>query len=146
MTKVTPAYLKSLIVNTEYVHQGVLTICTLTLKNGFNVVGTSACVDESNYNQEVGDKVAFEDAFDKIWVLEGYLLKQKMYEQKQPSQVKLRNGNAAQIVHESDFGKLLVVEFNGDELPPTHWHNADGSYWADAQSDLDIVEGVDGLH
>ena len=143
MTKVTPEYLKSLIINTEYVHQGVLTICTLTLKNGFNVVGTSACVDEANYNQEIGDKVAFEDAFDKIWVLEGYLLKQKMYEQKQ-AKTKLRNGNDVQIVYESDFGKLLVVEFNGDELPPVHWHNADGSYHKgdDNQeeiNDLDII-------
>lgn len=137
MTKVTPEYLKSLIINTEYVHQGVLTICMLTLKNGFNVVGKSAY-----YNQEIGDKVAFEDAFDKIWVLEGYLLKQKMYEQKQ-AKTKLRNGNDAQIVYESDFGKLLVVEFNGDELPPVHWHNANGSYWADEPSELDIVEGLD---
>ncbi|HHT7692452.1 hypothetical protein ACFGXG_08305 [Pasteurella multocida] len=54
--------------------------------------------------------------------------------------VKLRNGNDAEIVYESDFGKLLVVEKTGDELPAVHWHNADGSFYADCESDLDIVE------
>lgn len=55
-------------------------------------------------------------------------------------QVTLRNGNQAQIVYESPFGKWLVVEFNDDELPPTHWHNADGSFYADMESDVDIIK------
>lgn len=42
--------------------------------------------------------------------------------------VTLRNGNYAEIVYKSPFGKLLVVEQTGDELPAVHWHNADGSY------------------
>lgn len=42
--------------------------------------------------------------------------------------IKLRNGNAGTIVYESPFGKLLIVEHNGDELPPSHWHNADGTF------------------
>ena len=54
--------------------------------------------------------------------------------------VTLRNGNTGTIVYESKFGKLLIVEHNGDELPPTHWHNADGSFYADAQSPLDVVD------
>ena len=50
------------------------------------------------------------------------------------NKIKLRNGNAGTIVYESPFGKLLIVEHNGDELPPSHWHNADGT------SDLDVVQ------
>lgn len=46
--------------------------------------------------------------------------------------VTLRSGNAGTVVYESQFGKLLIVEHNGDELPPTHWHNANGSFYADA--------------
>ena len=53
--------------------------------------------------------------------------------------VRLRNGNPADIIYQSTFGKLLVVEYNGDELSPVHWHNADGSFYADAESDLDII-------
>lgn len=54
------------------------------------------------------------------------MLKQRLHEQSQGF-VTLRNGNAAQIVYTSPFGKLLVVEQTGDELPTVHWHNADGS-------------------
>ncbi|HDR1419799.1 TPA: hypothetical protein ACY37W_002161 [Pasteurella multocida] len=53
--------------------------------------------------------------------------------------VKLRNGNDAEIVYESDFGKLLVVEYIDDELPAVHWHNSNGSFYADCESSLDIV-------
>lgn len=58
----------------------------------------------------------------------------------QDKTVTLRNGNAGTVVYESRFGKLLIVEHNGDELPPTHWHNANGSFYADAQSPFDVVD------
>jgi len=55
-------------------------VCVLTLKNGFTVTGESACASPENYNQEIGEKIAKENAVDKIWPLEGYLLKQKLFE------------------------------------------------------------------
>ena len=58
-----------------------LTVCCLTLQNGFTVTGESACASPENFNAEIGEKIAFEQARDKIWVLEGYLLKQKLFEQ-----------------------------------------------------------------
>ena len=33
-----------------------------------------------NYNEEIGNKIARENAREKVWLLEGYLLKQKLYE------------------------------------------------------------------
>jgi len=57
-----------------------LTVCCLTLKNGFTVTGESACASPENFNQEIGEKIAYEQARNKIWVLEGYLLKQKLYQ------------------------------------------------------------------
>lgn len=60
----------------------VLTVCVLTLKNGFTVTGESACASSENYDKEIGEKIAKENAVEKIWVLEGYLLKQKLYENK----------------------------------------------------------------
>ena len=58
----------------------VLTICVLTLKNGFTVTGESACADPSNYNQEIGERLAREQAKNKIWPLMGYSLRQELYE------------------------------------------------------------------
>lgn|GEM_PF-1066234 len=63
---------------------------------------------------------------------------------KQGDIVKLRNGQLCDVVYETQFGKLLLVERAYTEEPPlTHWHNADGSFYADDVSPLDVVEVVD---
>ena len=54
-----------------------LTVCCLTLINGFNVTGESACASIENFDQEVGERLALEQAKNKIWSLEGYLLRQR---------------------------------------------------------------------
>jgi hypothetical protein len=59
---------------------GRTTICQLTLENGFTVEGKSACVDAANYNQHLGEKYAYEDALNKIWAFEGYLLAERMFQ------------------------------------------------------------------
>jgi len=57
-----------------------LTVCCITLKNGFTVTGESACVSPENFDADIGERIAFDKARDKIWALEGYLLKQKFFE------------------------------------------------------------------
>lgn len=59
------------------------TICVLTLMNGFQVTGESACVDPRNFNQAKGREIARQKAKDKVWLLEGYLLQQREYEKSQ---------------------------------------------------------------
>jgi len=56
------------------------TVCQLHLESGFVVLGTSACVDPSKYNQALGEKYSYEDAINKMWPLEGYLLSEKIYQ------------------------------------------------------------------
>ncbi|QBZ71266.1 hypothetical protein HOV38_gp11 [Raoultella phage RP180] len=58
-----------------------LTFCVLVLKNGFTVTGESACASPENFDAEIGRKIARQNAVNKIWMLEGYLLKQKLLEQ-----------------------------------------------------------------
>lgn len=57
-----------------------LTCCVLTLKNGYTVTGESACASPENFDEELGRKIARRQAEVKIWALEGYLLKQRLYE------------------------------------------------------------------
>lgn len=84
MQKLTLDYIKSLIVNTEYRRFGdTLTVCVLTLRNGFIVTGKSACIHTENFDESIGKIVAYDDAVDKIWELEGYLAVQRNYEAKQ---------------------------------------------------------------
>lgn len=57
-----------------------LTACCLTLTNGFNVLGESACASEQNFDADLGRRLAYDNAVNKIWPLEGYLLRQRLYE------------------------------------------------------------------
>lgn len=59
----------------------LLTICVLVLANGFTVTGESACASPENFDAAIGRKIARGHAVDKIWLLEGYLLKQSLFEQ-----------------------------------------------------------------
>ena len=56
------------------------TVCQLTLQNGFTVEGQSACVSLANFDAEIGNKFAREDAVRKIWQLEGYLLAERLFQ------------------------------------------------------------------
>ncbi|MEI1691276.1 Gp49 family protein [Acinetobacter nosocomialis] len=57
-----------------------LTFCTIVLENGFSVTGESACVAPENFDPFIGQEVAYKNAREKIWQLEGYLLKEKLYQ------------------------------------------------------------------
>ena len=63
----------------EFIVHGVMTICILTLKNGFLVEGISACADPASFNKDLGEDIAFKNARDKMWPLMGYALKEEMY-------------------------------------------------------------------
>lgn len=56
-----------------------LTVCCLTLRNGFTVTGTSACIHYVDFNAELGRKYAREEAFKRAWDHEAYMLKQRMF-------------------------------------------------------------------
>lgn len=68
----------------------VITFCVLVLKNGYAVTGESACASPANFDAEIGKKIARQNAVNKIWQLEGYLLKQKLYEQSSDQEDKLQ--------------------------------------------------------
>ena len=83
--RLTPGLIDAAIADEDYHVFGdtCLTVCCLTLQNGFTVTGESACASPENFNAEIGRKIARENARNKIWVLEGYLLKQNLHEANQ---------------------------------------------------------------
>jgi len=58
----------------------LVTTCFIIMENGFKVEGVSACVDPALYDETLGRSCAYENAFEKLWQLEGYLLKEAMYQ------------------------------------------------------------------
>lgn len=83
--RVTPEWIDSVILDEAYyIFPGTqLTVCCLTLKNGYTVIGESACAIPKNFNKELGENLAKLNAKGKIWALEGYLLKQRQLENKE---------------------------------------------------------------
>lgn len=55
-----------------------LTFCVLVLRNGFTVTGESACVSPENFDAEIGRKIARQHAVDKVRMLEGYVLRERL--------------------------------------------------------------------
>jgi len=50
------------------------TLVTVKLENGFVLTESSACVDKTNYNQEIGKEICLKKIEDKLWEIEGYKL------------------------------------------------------------------------
>lgn len=78
--RLNPDMIDATIVSEQYhVFPGTtLTVCALTLRNGFIVVGESAAASPENFDKAIGRKIARENARNKIWAFEGYLLREKL--------------------------------------------------------------------
>lgn len=87
--RVTPQAISDTIVSAAYYvfPNTTLTICVLTLRNGFTVTGESAAASPANFDKELGQKIAYGHARDKIWALEGYLLRERLSVGPEPTQV-----------------------------------------------------------
>jgi hypothetical protein len=80
--RITPDHIKKKI-KSEYYHRvpgTTLTICVLTLENGFTVIGESAAASPENFDEELGQQIALRNAENKIWALEGYLLREMLHQ------------------------------------------------------------------
>lgn len=78
--RLTPTLIDETVVSEQYhvFPATTLTVCALTLRNGYIVTGESAAASPENFNQEIGRKIARENARNKIWGLEGYLLRERL--------------------------------------------------------------------
>lgn len=67
----------------EYAYfDNTMTIVVVKLPCGFKVTGQTSCVDPANFNKTRGEKYALENARYKLCELEGYLLANKIHEEK----------------------------------------------------------------
>lgn len=80
MSKITEQDVDRAIDNVTY-HRlsGRTTVCVLTLANGFEIIGQSACADPREFDEVKGRRYALENARSKVWELEGYRLREALY-------------------------------------------------------------------
>ncbi|CAB4152437.1 Phage protein (N4 Gp49/phage Sf6 gene 66) family [uncultured Caudovirales phage] len=78
--RVTPTRIREVVKDAKFFRlTRTLTVCVLELENGFTVTGESACASPENFNEEIGNKIARENAESKVWALEGYLLRDQLF-------------------------------------------------------------------
>ncbi|MDO4896332.1 MAG: Gp49 family protein [Moraxella sp.] len=122
MKSITKEFLESEIVSVEYQRgQGTLTHCYITVKNGFTFTGESACVDEASFDKEIGEKFAYENAFEKMWHPYGFWLKQSLNDVL-PVGVEVLPDGA-----EFDFGLAINLLKDGKKVARKGW-NGKGMY------------------
>lgn len=107
--RLTLADIESKIVKTHFhiVPETTTTICTLVLANGFTVVGKSACVSPENFDKAIGEDIARNDAVEKVWELEGYLLKEREFERGASPQERVTKERAEVATRLRDLTALL---------------------------------------
>tara|TARA_R110000782_G_scaffold164974_5_gene256902 strand:- start:707 stop:1387 length:681 start_codon:yes stop_codon:yes gene_type:complete len=105
--RVTPEHVNSVISIVEYhvFANSTLTVCCITLDNGFTVTGESACASPENYDKQLGEKIAYDNAKSKIWMLEGYLLKDRLHSLSRLNNDVVNSTMAADYF--TDFGKFF---------------------------------------
>jgi hypothetical protein len=78
--RLSPDKIDAVIVGEDYhVFPGTtMTVCALKLRNGYVVVGESAAASPENFDAAIGKRIARDNARNKIWALEGYLLRSQL--------------------------------------------------------------------
>lgn len=111
MNSIDIAYLVNRMEDVAYTHipGTTITICTIRMGNGYTVVGESACVSAANFDESLGRKYAYNNAVDKLWPLEGYLLAER-----------LRQEERGDLNH--DMGWVLRQLKNGKKVMRRGWN------------------------
>ena len=64
----------------EYVHLGLkTTVCCITLTNGFEIIGSSACVNPADFTTATGREWARKAAMDKLEEFEALMAQQRAF-------------------------------------------------------------------
>jgi len=89
--KVTKEYIESRITSVHFAVPELpggprQTVAYITIENGHISTGESWCTDPANFDREMGEQIAYENAFRKLWELEGYLLNERMFQENQQCQ------------------------------------------------------------
>lgn len=98
----------------------LLTFCVLTLANGFTVHGISACASPANFNKDIGQRIARQDAKNKIWGHLGFELRSKLAMIEAaipPSYVEATTYVGTKVIHAYPMDRRGYTEFRGWQLP-----------------------------
>lgn len=124
----------------------LLTICVLTLKNGFTIIGQSACASPENYQKDIGERISRKNAVDQVWNLMGYELRSKLMDLTNLRSVDDHLGEALTRMTAYGLGNKEVLRPSDIDVVVSHFIHDQGEEGGKTYSDMArqaIVDGVD---
>ena len=97
------------------------TVVRAMLRNGFEIVESSACVDAENYDETMGHAICMEKIKDKVWFLLGFLLQTAVHG------VKKTETEADRPAYGMTFGVAIEAAKKGKRIARKGW-NGKGQY------------------
>ncbi len=88
-SRVDPEEVDEVMLASDYDVRTVFEVCTVVsmrMPNGYILVEASACVDPTDYSEEVGKEICCEALRDRVWALLGY--ERKLQEQAEKEALK----------------------------------------------------------
>lgn len=93
------------------------TVVRAILRNGFEIVESSACVSAENYDEPLGEKICMKKIKDKVWFLLGFLLQTAVHG------VNGRRGDGETFAeHCMCFGAAIEAAKNGEKIARKGWN------------------------
>ncbi|WP_249198781.1 Gp49 family protein [Gluconobacter kondonii] len=151
--RLTPSLIDGKIVDEQYhVFPGTtLTVCVLHLENGFTVTGESACASPENFDEEIGRKIARGNAREKIWQLEGYVLRGKVHllDRARPlggriAEIGGKTYLGQKVIHAVPMHRQAYIDLRGWSLPADEDGADEGFLVQYADQDQENVPGFTG--
>lgn len=108
--RVTKEEIDNLIERVDYhlFEETTVTVCLIWLKNGAKVLGVNyGRILPEEQNWEMGKQEAYKDAYNKIWELEGYLVRHNLHKFES-----VKNVHEVQITSEVPEVKPKLVDTN----------------------------------
>ncbi|MFD1555752.1 Gp49 family protein [Paraburkholderia silviterrae] len=73
-TPVTREHIEARIATVEYIYTDhAITLCFITLDNGFIESGESRCIDPADFSEARGREIAYTEAFENLWGYFGFM-------------------------------------------------------------------------
>lgn len=117
--KVTKDQIEGRIDSVSYHRLGATTtLCFLALDNGYSVLGHSACVNPQNYDEQIGQSLAYEDAVRQLWPLFGFELAERQHQK--ALSIDQNRARIARVCHEINREYCRAL---GDDSQPA-WEEA----------------------
>lgn len=142
--KLTPQALEAQIAKVDYQRFGDTgTLCVITLVNGYTVAGESGCIDPIIFNEDIGKEIAYENAFNKLWQILGYGVKQKWYEATQLTWLDRVRAELADLDEKRSKLDAMLQKGKPEVISQEQWDLMQKQYDAMAEYSLILAERIE---